>query len=74
MIKMKHIDQVLALLEKQVSNQNEVQDIKNAAEAVAKNWVSPVSGGKEQINGLVYGLVQSGKTGVLTTCAALGAD
>lgn len=30
--------------------------------------------GKEQINGLIYGLVQSGKTGVLTVTGAMGAD
>lgn len=71
---MKHVDQVLGLLQKQVSNQHEVTDIQKAATNVASKWVSPLSGGKEQINGLVYGLVQSGKTGVLTTCAALGAD
>lgn len=71
---MKHVDQVLSLLKKQVSNQNEVADIEKAATAVSGKWVAPLSGGKEQINGLVYGLVQSGKTGVLTTCAALGAD
>jgi hypothetical protein len=71
---MKHVDQVLGLLQKQVSNQHEVTDIQKAAANVASKWVSPLSGGKEQINGLVYGLVQSGKTGVLTTCAALGAD
>ena len=29
---------------------------------------------KEEINGLIYGLVQSGKTGVLTVTGAMGAD
>jgi Z1 domain/Type III restriction enzyme, res subunit len=71
---MKHLDQVLGLLKKQVTNQHEVDDIKKAATSVSDKWVSPLSGGKEQVNGLVYGLVQSGKTGVLTTCAAMGAD
>jgi hypothetical protein len=36
--------------------------------------VHPLSGGKEEINGLIYGLVQSGKTGVLTVTGAIGAD
>ncbi len=33
-----------------------------------------MSGGIEDINGLIYGLIQSGKTGVLTVTGALGAD
>ena len=33
-----------------------------------------VSGGKEETNGLIYGLIQSGKTGVLTVTGAIGAD
>jgi hypothetical protein len=37
-------------------------------------WVKPLSGGREQTNGLIYGLVQSGKTGVLTVTGAMGAD
>src|SRR5882762_4777748 len=37
-------------------------------------WVNPLSGGKAETNGLIYGLVQSGKTGVLTVTGAMGAD
>jgi hypothetical protein len=71
---MKHADQVLKLLLKQVGSQQEVDDIgKTASEVVAK-VVNPVNGGKEEINGLIYGLVQSGKTGVLTATGAMGAD
>ncbi|MDE2383482.1 MAG: DEAD/DEAH box helicase family protein [Alphaproteobacteria bacterium] len=71
---MKHSDELFSLLKRQIGNENEVNDIKGAAAEVSEKWVAPLSGGKEQINGLVYGLVQSGKTGVLTACAALGAD
>lgn len=71
---MKHVDQVLALLQKQIGNAEEVSDISTTADEVARKWVNPVSGGKEQINGLIYGLVQSGKTGVLTVTGAIGAD
>lgn len=71
---MKHSDQVLALLEKQIGNSAEVQEIRDTAEAVVKQWIDPLSGGKEEINGLIYGLVQSGKTGVLTVTGAMGAD
>lgn len=71
---MKHCDQVLQLLLKQVGNPLEVEDIKITAEKVKAKWINPLSGGKEQINGLIYGLVQSGKTGVLTTTGAIGAD
>ena len=35
---------------------------------------SPFDGGKAETNGLIYGLVQSGKTGVLTVTGAMGAD
>lgn len=71
---MKHSDQVLALLEKQIGNADEVRDIGNTAAEVARRWVDPLSGGTEQTNGLIYGLVQSGKTGVLTVTGAMGAD
>ncbi|HEY5379992.1 MAG TPA: hypothetical protein VIJ78_10715 [Pseudolabrys sp.] len=71
---MKHRDQVLDLLKKQIGNDDEVQEIRATAEEVVSKWVNPLSGGKEETNGLVYGLVQSGKTGVLTVTGALGAD
>src|SRR5271170_7024595 len=71
---MKHRDQVLSLLRKQVSNPSEVNDIQKTAEEVVSKWVSPLSGGQEETNGLIYGLVQSGKTGVLTVTGAMGAD
>lgn len=71
---MKHRDEVLKLLKTQISNDDEVQDIRITAEEVVSKWVNPLSGGEEQINGLVYGLVQSGKTGVLTATGAMGAD
>src|SRR5712691_1580444 len=71
---MKHGDQILALLKKQIGNEDEVRDISVTAKEVVSKWVNPLSGGKEEINGLVYGLVQSGKTGVLTVTGAMGAD
>jgi Z1 domain len=71
---MKHRDQVLALLKKQIGNDEEVRDICETAKEVVGKWVNPLSGGKEETNGLVYGLVQSGKTGVLTVTGAMGAD
>lgn len=71
---MRHRDQVLALLQKQIGNENEVKEIKETAEAVVSKWVNPLDGGKAETNGLIYGLVQSGKTGVLTVTGAMGAD
>lgn len=71
---MKHRDQVLALLQKQVSNISEVHDIRKTAEEVVQKWVNPLAGGNDETNGLIYGLVQSGKTGVLTVTGAMGAD
>lgn len=71
---MRHADQVLALLQTQIGNSEEVQDISETAQEVVSKWVNPLTGGKEETNGLVYGLVQSGKTGVLTVTGAMGAD
>jgi hypothetical protein len=71
---MKHCDQVLGLLLKQIGNAEEVKDISETAKEVVSKWVNPLSGGKEETNGLIYGLVQSGKTGVLTVTGAMGAD
>lgn len=71
---MKHRDQVLGLLQKQIRNAEEVKDISETAEEVVGKWVDPLSGGKEETNGLIYGLIQSGKTGVLTVTGAMGAD
>ncbi len=71
---MKHQDQVRLLLQNQIRNRDEVEDIVDTAAAVAKEWVKPLAGGRDQTNGLIYGLVQSGKTGVLTVTGAIGAD
>src|SRR5476649_1317763 len=71
---MKHQDQVLALLHTQIRNDEEVDEIRKTAKEVIGKCVDPLSGGKEEINGLIYGLVQSGKTGVLTVTGAMGAD
>ena len=71
---MRHADQILALLRKQIGSEEEVRDISRTANEVTGKWINPLSGGKEEINGLVYGLVQSGKTGVLTVTGAMGAD
>src|SRR3972149_3904815 len=71
---MKHRDQVLGLLQKQICNAEEVKEISETAEEVVSKWVNPLSGGKEETNGLIYGLIQSGKTGVLTVTVAMGAD
>ena len=71
---MNHREQVLELLQKQIGNADEVKDISKTAGEVAGKWVNPLSGGKEETNGLIYGLVQSGKTGVLTVTGAIGAD
>ncbi len=71
---MNHREQVLNLLGTQIENAEEVIDILTTAEEVGQQWVDPVSGGIEDTNGLIYGLVQSGKTGVLTVTGALGAD
>jgi len=69
-----HTHEILNLLRQQVGNDEEVNDIAATAHEVTGKWVNPVSDGKGQTNGLIYGLVQSGKTGVLTVTGAMGAD
>lgn len=71
---MKHHTEVLKLLKLQIGNDQEVKEISDTALEVAKKWVKPLSGGKEQTNGLIYGYVQSGKTGVLSVTGAIAAD
>lgn len=71
---MRHREQVINLLRKQIGRDDEVADIRETAQEVATHWVDPTSGGREETNGLIYGLVQSGKTGVLTVTGAIGAD
>jgi hypothetical protein len=71
---MNHCEQTIALLQKQIGHPEEVKDIRETAKEVASKWVNPLSGGKEETNGLIYGLIQSGKTGVLTVTGAIGAD
>jgi hypothetical protein len=69
-----HRGEALRLLQADISNPEELQEINRAASEVASNWVQPLSGGQEKNNGLIYGLVQSGKTGVLTVTGARAAD
>jgi len=71
---MNHREEVVNLLSKQIGNLQEVEEIGVTAQEVAEKWVDPLSGGVEETNGLIYGLVQSGKTGVLTVTGAIGAD
>src|SRR6266481_5875947 len=71
---MNHLDQVLLLLQKQIGNEEEVKEIRETANEVVGKWVNPLSGEAAETNGLIYGLVQSGKTGVLTVTGAMGAD
>ncbi|MGH9533848.1 MAG: Z1 domain-containing protein [Terriglobales bacterium] len=70
---MTHRDQVEALLRQQIADLDEVREIGVAAGEVASRWVDPL-GADGQANGLIYGLVQSGKTGVLTYTGAIAAD
>ncbi|KLD77944.1 hypothetical protein FZ025_05920 [Xanthomonas hyacinthi] len=69
-----HTEEILNLLHQQVGSAEEVADIATTASEVMGKWVKPLTGGNEQTNGLIYGLVQSGKTGVLAVTGAMGAD
>ncbi len=71
---MKHQDEVVNVLKKQIGRDDEVEEIRATATRVAERWVDPLSSGEQHTNGLIYGLIQSGKTGVLTVTGAIGAD
>jgi hypothetical protein len=49
---MSHFAEVTSLLKQQISNEAEVADIVSAATKVSKLWVRPLSGGREETNGL----------------------
>ncbi len=65
---------VRELLSTEIKNETEVSDILKTAARVGEKWETPLSGGEGHTNGLIYGLVQSGKTGVLTAAAAMAVD
>jgi len=50
---MNHRKQVLALLRKQISNSGEVAEISETAYQVVDKWVNPVTGGREETDGLL---------------------
>jgi len=52
---MKHCDQVLSLLQKQIGNAEEVKDISETAKELRVNGFRPLSPGREETNGLIYG-------------------
>ena len=60
---MNHREQTLMLLQKQIGNTEEVNDIADTAKEVAARWVDPLSGGKEETNGLIYGSCRAEKPG-----------
>ncbi len=71
----RHKDEVLRVLETQIEDPEEVRAISETADEVAAKWVKPLDVIQPSAtNGLIYGLVQSGKTGVLAVSGALGAD
>lgn len=67
-------EEALRVLALQVPAQS-IDSIRNAAARVIALSVDPIAGVPAQpSDGLIYGMVQSGKTGVLTVAAAMAAD
>jgi hypothetical protein len=65
--------EALRVLERQIPEKS-VAAVRDTAKRVVALSVDPTQKGPEHSDGLVYGMVQSGKTGVLTVAAAMAAD
>lgn len=70
-----HTTEVLNILSNEIKNENSLSSIKEKAAQIIKFSVDPVAGPpKEPSDGLLYGLIQSGKTSVITVSGAMAID
>ena len=70
-----HTKEVLNVLRPQIGNEAGVASVLEKAVEVLSQCVDPIAGPTLQpSDGLLYGLIQSGKTSVITVVAALAAD
>jgi len=70
-----HTTEVLSVLETKIKDAGSLMTIKSKALQVIEKSVDPIAGPPEQpSDGLVYGLIQSGKTSVIQVAAAMAAD
>lgn len=70
-----NVREVLSILSAEISDENSLQAIKGLAAQIVERAVDPkAEAPKNVIDGLLYGLIQSGKTSVITAAAAMAAD
>jgi Z1 domain-containing protein len=69
-----HIQEALNVLSKEICRPDSLHAIAERAGEILKYAVDPVAGSTEPSYGLLYGLIQSGKTSIITVTAAMAAD
>ncbi len=76
----KHVIEVKNVLSQEIHSAESMQSVEGKAEQIIENSIDPIAGpsgceGAERENdGLLYGLIQSGKTSIITIAAAMAAD
>ena len=70
-----HVSEVARILLEEIKNPAAIESIREKACHILESSVDPIAGEPtEPSDGLLYGLIQSGKTSVMTTAAAMAAD
>src|ERR1035438_38428 len=67
-----HIQEALEVLSEKIKNTDSILE---KSEQIIENSVDPIAGPPDTpSDGLLYGLIQSGKTSIITAAAAMAAD
>lgn len=69
-----HTDEALSVLSAEITTPDSLHSIAERAGKILEYAVDPISGTAEPSYGLLYGLIQSGKTSIITVTTAMGAD
>jgi hypothetical protein len=70
-----HTEEVLRILAPEIKAPESLRSIKEKAAEIIRQSVDPLAGPPPQpSDGLLYGLIQSGKTSIITVAAAMAAD
>ncbi|HEV3039556.1 MAG TPA: Z1 domain-containing protein [Candidatus Angelobacter sp.] len=69
-----HSTEVLSVLSKEINTAPSLEAIAERGERILEYAVDPIAGSAEPSYGLLYGLIQSGKTSIITVTAAMAAD
>lgn len=70
----RHTTEALSVLSKEITTPESLHAIAERAGRILEYAVDPVAGPAEPSYGLLYGLIQSGKTSIITVTAAMAAD